>query len=66
MLNKMVLCSVAAGLAISLAACGQSDEAKCKEVFASQFPGGKVPKHMGGDFLDQAVKSCAAAAKLSK
>lgn len=43
MFKHMVLCSVAAGLAISLAACGKSVEAKCQEMVKT------VPGYDKGD-----------------
>ena len=61
MLNKMVLCSVAAGLAISLAACGKSVEAKCQEMVKSvpgYDKGGKM--YLGDEEFSRYIKQCIA------
>ena len=59
MLNKMVLCSVAAGLAISLAACGKSVEAKCKEMVKSVPGYDKGDKmYLGDEAYDAYIKQC--------
>ena len=65
MFKTMVLCSVATGFAITLVACGQSDESKCRELLMTALPEGKVPEHMKKQF-DQSLKGCVAASKLSK
>lgn len=59
MLNKMVLCSVVAGLAISLAACGKSVEAKCQEMVKSvpgYDKGGKM--YLGDEEFNRYIKQC--------
>ncbi len=64
MLKTIVLCFVAAVLAISLAACGKSVEAKCKETVKS-VPGydkeGKM--YLGDEEYDRYVKQCIATMK---
>lgn len=59
MFKTMVLCSVAAGLAISLAACGKSVEAKCQELVKS-VPGydkeGKM--YLGDEAYAAYIKQC--------
>jgi hypothetical protein len=57
MFNRMVLCSVGAGLAISLAACGQSDEAKCKEFAKSQHDSA-LNEDMNKTLFDVNFKNC--------
>ena len=59
MLTRMVLCSVAAGLAISLAACGKSVEAKCQEMVKSvpgYDKGGKM--YLGDEAYAAYIKQC--------
>jgi hypothetical protein len=65
MFKTMVLCSVAAGLAISLAACGESDEAKCVEM-AKNVPDSPPEWKKGNQGFDMMVQSCIAARKANK
>ena len=61
MLNKMVLCSVAAGLVISLAACGKSVEAKCQEMVKSVPGYDKGSKlYFGDEEFSRYIKQCIA------
>jgi hypothetical protein len=69
MFKKLVLCSVDASLAISLAACGQSDEAICRELAESQVKelGGDIPGVMTKkEMYDEVYKNCLMARKLAK
>jgi len=59
MLSKMVLCSAAMGLAISLAACGKSVEAKCQEMVKSVPGYDKGDKmYLGDEEYDRYIKQC--------
>jgi major membrane immunogen (membrane-anchored lipoprotein) len=59
------ICGITACLAISLVACGASDEAKCRELLLSNFPDGKIPPQFKNDF-EEGVKQCVAARKFAK
>ena len=59
MVKTMVLCSVAAGIVISLAACGKSVEAKCQDMVKSvpgYDKGGKM--YLGDEAYDAYIKQC--------
>ena len=64
MFKTMVLCSVAAGLAISLAACGKSVESKCEEMVKAvpgYDKGGKM--YLGDEEYNRYFKQCMATVK---
>ncbi len=59
MFKRLMLCSVAAGLAISLAACGKSAESKCQELVKSVPGYDKADKmYFGDEEYNRYMKQC--------